>query len=87
MEPVGGEIYFKDENVLGMNYQHLRQFRQKAQMIFQDQYGCLNPRMTVGQIIAEPLELQTDKYSDRQAIEGPGDRTARSRGPGCGGRG
>lgn len=69
VEPVAGEIYFKDENVLSMNYQNLRRFRQKAQMIFQDQYGCLNPRMTVGQIIAEPLELQPEIYKDREKIE------------------
>lgn len=69
VEPVGGEIWFMDENVLCMDYQNLRRFRQKAQMIFQDQYGCLNPRMTVGQIIAEPLELQPDKYHDRQKKE------------------
>ncbi len=69
VEPVAGEIWFKDVDVLAMDFQNLRKFRQKAQMIFQDQYGCLNPRMTVGQIISEPLELQPEKYPGRYAIE------------------
>ena len=69
VEPIAGEIWFKDTNVLDMDFQSLRKFRQKAQMIFQDQYGCLNPRMTVGQIIAEPLELQPDRYPGRLEIE------------------
>ena len=53
-----GEIYFEDENVLTMAPKALTRFRQKSQFIFQDQYGCMNPRMTVGQIIAEPLLMR-----------------------------
>jgi oligopeptide/dipeptide ABC transporter ATP-binding protein len=58
VQPTAGEILFKGKDVVKMNSTELRAFRQNAQLIFQDQYGCLNPRMTVGQIIAEPLLLR-----------------------------
>lgn len=57
VEPLSGEIMFKGKNILKASPGELSKFRQKAQLIFQDQHGCLNPRMTAGQIIAEPIEL------------------------------
>jgi ABC-type oligopeptide transport system ATPase subunit len=53
IEPTDGEIKFDGQPLNG----NLRAFRRKAQMIFQDPYGSLNPRMTVGNIIAEPLRI------------------------------
>jgi ABC-type oligopeptide transport system ATPase subunit len=53
IEPTSGEICFDGRPLNG----DLRAFRRKAQMIFQDPYGSLNPRMTVGTIIAEPLRV------------------------------
>jgi oligopeptide/dipeptide ABC transporter ATP-binding protein len=61
VEPTEGEILFNGSDVVKMNSTELRAFRQNAQLIFQDQFGCLNPRMTVGQIIAEPLFLRDEK--------------------------
>ncbi len=58
VEPLEGEILFKGRDVVKMETKELRQFRQQAQIIFQDQFGCMNPRMTVGQIIAEPLLMR-----------------------------
>jgi len=58
VEPLEGEILFKGHDVVKMDQKELRQFRQQAQIIFQDQFGCMNPRMTVGQIIAEPLLMR-----------------------------
>src|SRR5882672_299960 len=57
IEPTSGEIHFDGANMTGMNGEDLRAFRRKAQMIFQDPYGSLNPRMTVGNIVAEPLRI------------------------------
>ncbi|MCK5098776.1 MAG: ABC transporter ATP-binding protein [Desulfobacteraceae bacterium] len=58
VKATSGEIFFLDKDVLKMNSNALMGFRQNAQLIFQDQYGCMNPRMTVGQIIAEPLLMK-----------------------------
>jgi oligopeptide transport system ATP-binding protein len=57
IEPTAGEIHFDGQNITGLNGEELRAVRRKAQMIFQDPYGSLNPRMTVGNIIAEPLRI------------------------------
>ena len=65
-----GQILFENENVLTMDNKSLTAFRQKAQLIFQDQYGCMNPRMTVGQIIAEPLLMrEKGKIGKRGLVE------------------
>jgi oligopeptide transport system ATP-binding protein len=55
VEPLEGEILYKGKEVTGMDSTALRKFRQQTQLIFQDQFGCLNPRLTAAQIIAEPL--------------------------------
>jgi oligopeptide/dipeptide ABC transporter ATP-binding protein len=57
IEPTAGEVLFSGENVLTMNSEHLRQARRHMQMIFQDPYSSLNPRMTVGAMIGEPLHV------------------------------
>lgn len=54
-EPTSGEILFENENILKFGKKELRGLRSRMQIIFQDPYSSLNPRMTVGQIIAEPL--------------------------------
>lgn len=57
VEPTGGEICFKGEDVRQFNRARLRKFRQDAQIIFQDPYESLNPRQTVFKTVAEPLEV------------------------------
>lgn len=57
IEPTSGEVYFKDKNITFMNNNEFRNMRKKIQIIFQDPYGSLNPRMTVGNIIGEALEI------------------------------
>jgi peptide/nickel transport system ATP-binding protein/oligopeptide transport system ATP-binding protein len=57
IEPDQGEIRFGGRDLLAMRADELRAFRRDAQIIFQDPYASLNPRMTVGQILAEPLVL------------------------------
>ena len=52
----GGEVRFRGTDLLGLGKAQLRRYRRHLQMIFQDPYASLNPRMTVGQIIAEPIE-------------------------------
>ncbi|MBM4258969.1 MAG: dipeptide ABC transporter ATP-binding protein [Deltaproteobacteria bacterium] len=57
IEPTSGEVHFAGEDVLKMGTAQLRQKRRHMQMIFQDPYSSLNPRMTVGAIIGEPLRV------------------------------
>ncbi len=56
-EPTDGEIIFGGTNLSEVTGGDLRRMRRKMQMIFQDPYASLNPRMTVGSIIAAPLEV------------------------------
>jgi oligopeptide/dipeptide ABC transporter ATP-binding protein len=57
IEPDRGDVRFEGRDLLKMGANELRAFRRDAQIIFQDPYASLNPRMTVGQILAEPLAL------------------------------
>ena len=57
IEPDAGSIRFEGRDLLGFDASALRAFRRQAQIIFQDPYASLNPRMTIGQILGEPLAL------------------------------
>lgn len=57
IEPDAGTVRFEDRNLGALNANELRSFRRDAQIIFQDPYASLNPRMTVSQILTEPLAL------------------------------
>jgi len=59
IEPDAGTIRFEGRDLLSLDASSLRAFRRKAQIIFQDPYASLNPRMTVGQILTEPLALHS----------------------------
>lgn len=68
VRPTGGKVYFENTDLTTLKPEELRGMRRRMQMIFQDPYACLNPRMTVGKIIAEPLivhNLSTPKIRDR----------------------
>lgn len=56
-EPTAGDITFKGEDFLKLNSQNLRRARRNIQMIFQDPFASLDPRMTVGQILQQPLDV------------------------------
>ncbi len=57
IEPDAGSVSFEGRDLLALDTNELRAFRRQAQIIFQDPYASLNPRMTVGQILGEPLAL------------------------------
>jgi len=56
-QPTAGEVLFRGQNLVRINRGQLRHMRRQMQMIFQDPYASLNPRMTVGNIVGEPLEV------------------------------
>src|SRR5579883_2271168 len=55
--PTEGEVIFEGTDLTKVGGERLRRMRKRMQMIFQDPYASLNPRMTVGSIVAEPLEI------------------------------
>jgi len=57
-EPSKGRIYFHDQDITTIPEKAFRRMRRKMQMIFQDPYESLNPRMTINDIVSEPLRVQ-----------------------------
>lgn len=55
IEPSGGKVYFDEKEVTSLNASDLRLFRKQAQIVFQDPYSSLNPNITIGDAIAEPM--------------------------------
>ncbi|WP_165367328.1 ABC transporter ATP-binding protein [Phytoactinopolyspora endophytica] len=59
-KPTSGQIIFEGKDVAGMGRRELRRYRRQVQIVFQDPYASLNPRMTVGNIVAEAWEIHPD---------------------------
>lgn len=57
LEPTEGEVYFEGKDVAKVSKQEMRELRREMQIIFQDPYASLNPRMTVGDIIGEAFDI------------------------------
>ena len=57
IKPTDGEVVFQDQDLTKLNNKGMRAVRRSLQVIFQDPYGSLNPRMTVGSIVEEPLVI------------------------------
>ncbi len=55
-EPTSGQVFYRERDLAHLSSKQLREERRHLQIIFQDPYASLNPRMTVGQIVGEPLE-------------------------------
>jgi ABC-type glutathione transport system ATPase component len=61
IEPEGGEVWFEGRNLLQLSANELRAKRRQMQMVFQDPFASLNPRMRVGEIVGEPLAIHEAK--------------------------
>ncbi|MGE5483472.1 MAG: ABC transporter ATP-binding protein [Ignavibacteriales bacterium] len=57
LEPTSGKVYFQGKDVFALRHEELRRLRREMQIVFQDPYASLNPRMTVADIVGEPLEV------------------------------
>lgn len=57
IEPTGGQVLYEGQDLRKLNKEQLRQYRKKMQIIFQDPFASLNPRFTVEEILAEPLDI------------------------------
>jgi oligopeptide/dipeptide ABC transporter ATP-binding protein len=69
IEASSGAVYFQDQNIFTLAGNEMRRLRRAMQIVFQDPYASLNPRMTVGEMLAEPLALH--------GLASSADRTAR----------
>jgi len=71
IEPTAGKVWFRGENILALEPDRLRVLRRQMQIVFQDPFGSLNPRLTVERIVEEPLlnheVLNTGERRDRVA--------------------
>ena len=67
-QPDSGHIYFNGTDITKLNEKQMHPYRQKMQMIFQDPYASLNPRFTVGETIAEPMEIY-QMYDSKERME------------------
>ena len=65
-EPTEGEIIYKGNDIVKMNGEDLRNFRKEVQIIFQDPYSSLNPRMTIGNAIMEPMQVHKILENDNE---------------------
>ena len=68
-EPTEGEMIYKGQDIAKMNADELRAFRKEVQIIFQDPYSSLNPRMTIGNAIMEPMQVHNILNSDEERKE------------------
>jgi oligopeptide transport system ATP-binding protein len=57
IEPTSGEVYYRGRDITKVSSEEMRRLRRQMQIIFQDPYASLNPRMTVEQILSEPLDI------------------------------
>lgn len=58
-----GKVFYKGNELVGLSESEMRQYRKEMQIIFQDPYSSLNPRMTIGEIIKEPMEVHKIGHS------------------------
>jgi oligopeptide/dipeptide ABC transporter ATP-binding protein len=68
VEPTGGEVLYRGVDVLSMGRLELQAFRRKAQVVFQDPSGSLNPRLRAGSVLEEVLKFH-GSYPDREALK------------------
>jgi peptide/nickel transport system ATP-binding protein len=71
IEPTGGKVFFDGVEVTALKAAALRDFRKQAQIVFQDPYSSLNPRIRIGEAIAEPLKvhgIETDRKKCHQIV-------------------
>lgn len=69
IEPTAGEVHYGDTSLTGLGREDLRQMRRKMQIIFQDPYASLNPRMTIGEALLEPMKIHSIGTSRQDRID------------------
>lgn len=73
INPTSGQVIYKGEDITAMNSSELRDLRRKMQIIFQDPYASLNPRMTLASAIIEPMQIHNLGSSREERVQRAGD--------------
>ena len=70
IEPTSGDVVFEGQNIVGLSNSEMRSLRREMQIIFQDPFASLNPRLSIRSIISEPLKIHAigDKQSQRERV-------------------
>ena len=72
LDPTGGSVYFNGQEITHLNRKEILKFRKRMMIIYQDPFGSLDPRMTIGATIAEPMEVHkitSKKEQEEKVIE------------------
>jgi oligopeptide/dipeptide ABC transporter ATP-binding protein len=69
LRPTDGSIFFEGQEVTSLSSRDLRDYRKRTQMVFQDPFGSLNPRMTVAGIVGEGLVIMGHKKTEDRIVE------------------
>ncbi len=77
LEVTAGQVFFEGEDITGYSRRKMQPFRRQMQMIFQDPYGSLNPRKSVGSIVADPMRIHGTVPKDGATERGPATDGAR----------
>jgi oligopeptide/dipeptide ABC transporter ATP-binding protein len=69
LRPTSGSIYFENNDISGLSPKELREYRRRMQIVFQDPFGSLNPRMTVSSIVGEGLKIMGERSGEKEVGE------------------
>jgi oligopeptide transport system ATP-binding protein len=69
LRPTSGSIYFENNDISGLSPKELREYRKRMQIVFQDPFGSLNPRMTVSSIVGEGLKIMGQRSGEKEVGE------------------
>jgi oligopeptide transport system ATP-binding protein len=69
LRPTGGSITFENNDISSLSSKELREYRKKMQIVFQDPFGSLNPRMTVSDIVGEGLTIMGERSGEKRVGE------------------
>lgn len=72
-KPTRGEIFYKGKDITLFSKEEVRRLRKEIQIIFQDPYSSLNPRMTIGEILVSPMEVHKMYVNKKERLERAGD--------------